>query len=105
MAKLRSRDIQKVIQLFDNELLMIPRLSKVDKMKLRKKIINVLQPALNSTTMKPEVIILEVEHKLSDILRQFIDSYGFRSRLADLIRKLYQKAEKSSTPPPFSDDQ
>jgi len=105
MAKLRSRDIQKVIQLFDNELLMIPRLSKVDKMKLRKKIINVLQPALNSTTMKPEVIILEVEHKLSDILRQFIDSYGFRSRLADLIRKLYQKAEESSTPPPFSDSQ
>ena len=105
MAKLRSRDIQKVIQLFDNELLMIPRLSKVDRMKLRKKIINVLQPALNSTTMKPEVIILEVEHKLSDILRQFIDSYGFRSRLADLIRKLYQKAEESSRPPPFPDDQ
>ena len=105
MAKLRSRDIQKVIQLFDNELLMIPRLSKVDKMKLRKKIINVLQPALNSTTMKPEVIILEVEHKLSAILRQFIDSYGFHSRLTDVIGKLYQKAEESSTPPPFSDDQ
>ena len=42
MAKLRSRDIQKVIQLFDNELLMIPRLSKVDRMKMRKKIINVI---------------------------------------------------------------
>ena len=96
---------KKVIQLFDTELLMIPRLSKVDRMKMRKKIINVLQPALNSTTMKPEVIVLEIEHKLSAILLQFIDSYGFRSRLTDVIRKLYQKAEESSTPPPFSDDQ
>ena len=102
MAKLRSRDIQKVIQLFDNELLMIPRLSKVDKMKLRKKIINVLQPALNSTTMKPEVIVLEIEHKLSDILRQFIDSYGFHNRLTDVVRRVNEQAEESSTssPPP-----
>ena len=105
MAKLRSRDIQKVIQLFDNELLMIPRLSKVDKMKLRKKIINVLQPALNSTTMKPEVIVLEIEHKLSAILLQFIDSYGFRNRLTEVIRKLYKKAEEPSRPSPFSDEQ
>jgi hypothetical protein len=105
MAKLRNKDIRKVIQLFDNELLMVPRVSKIDKMKMRKKIINVVQPALNSPTMKPEVFILEVEKKLSAILLQFTDSYGFRNRLTDLIRKLNQKAKESSTPPPFSDDQ
>ncbi len=105
MAKLRSRDIRKVIQLFDNELLMIPRVSKIDKMKMRKKIMNFLQPALKSPTMQPEVLILEIENKLSAILLQFIDSYGFRNRLADVIRKLYQKAEESPTSPPFSDDQ
>lgn len=97
MAKLRNRDIQKVIQLFDNELLMIPRVSKIEKMKMRKKIINVVQPALKSTTMKPEVFILEVENKLSAILLQFLDSYGFRNRLTDVVRKLYIKAEESST--------
>jgi hypothetical protein len=105
MAKLRSRDIQKVIQLFDNELVMINRVSKIEKMKMRKQIVNVVQPALKLTTMKPEVFILEVEKKLSAILRQFIDSYGFRNRLTDVVRQLYQKAEASLTPSRLPDDQ
>jgi hypothetical protein len=95
MAKLRNRDIQKVFQLFDNELLMLTRFSKIDKMKMRKKIVNVVQPALKLTTMKPEVFILIVEKKLSDILRQFLDTYGFQKRLSDVVRKLYQKEEES----------
>jgi hypothetical protein len=105
MAKLRNRDIQKVIQLFDNELVMINRVSKIEKMKMRKQIVNVVQPALKLTTMKPEVFILEVEKKLSAILRQFIDSYGFRNRLTDVVRQLYQKAEASLTPSRLPDDQ
>ena len=105
MAKLRNRDIQKVIQLFDNELVMINRVSKIEKMKMRKQIVNVVQPALKLTTMKPEVFILVVEKKLSAILRQFIDSYGFRNRLTDVIRKLYQKSEASLAPSRLPDDQ
>jgi hypothetical protein len=105
MAKLRNRDIQKVIQLFDNELVMINRVSKIEKMKMRKQIVNVVQPALKLTTMKPEVFILIVEKKLSAILRQFIDSYGFRNRLTDVVRQLYQKAEASLTPSRLPDDQ
>ena len=105
MAKLRNKDIQKVLQLFDNELLMMPRVSKIEKMKMRKRIVNVVQPALNSTTMKPEIFILEVEKKLAMILRQFLDSYGFSRRLNDTVRKLYQKLEESSRPPPVPDDQ
>ena len=97
MAKLRNRDIQKVIQVFDNELLLIARVTKIEKMKMRKKIVNFIQPALKSGTMKPEVFILEVENKLSDILRQFIDSYGFHNRLTDVVRKVYENAEESST--------
>ena len=98
MARLRNKDIQKVIQLFDNELLMVPRVSKIDKMKMRKRIINVIQPALNSATMKPEVFVNEVENKLTNILSKFTDSYGFHNRLSEVVRKLYQKAEESSMP-------
>ena len=98
MAKLRNRDIQKIIQIFDNELLMLPRISKTVKMKMRKKIVNLVQPALKSTTTQPEVFILEVENKLSDIIGQFIDTYGFHNRLADTVRKVYQNAEESAQP-------
>ena len=105
MAKLRNRDIQKVIQVFDNELLLIPRATKIEKMKMRKKIVNFVQPALKSGTMKPEVFVLEVENKLSDILRQFIDSYGFHNRLTDIVRKVCEQAEESSTLSPLPDEQ
>ena len=104
MAKLRTRDIQKVIQVFDNELLMLTRVSKIDKMKMRKKIVNLVQPALKSGTMKPEVFVLEVENKLANIVRQFIDSYGFHNRLLDVVRKANEKAEESATQSPLSDE-
>jgi len=96
MAKLRTKDIQKVLQIFDNELLMIQRVSKIEKMKMRKKIVNVVQPALTSATTTPEVFLLEAETKLSDIIARFIDSYGFHNKLAETVRKLHLKAEESS---------
>jgi len=105
MTKLRNRDIQKVIQVFDNELLLIPRATKIEKMKMRKKIVNFVEPALKLGTMKPEVFVLEVENKLSDILRQFIDSYGFHNRLTDVVRKVYELSEESSTLSPLPDEQ
>jgi len=104
MAKLRTRDIQKVIQLFDNELVLIPRVSKIEKMKMRKKIINVVQPALTSPTLKPEVFVLEVESKLADIIPKFHDSYGFQARLSEVVGKLYQRAEESAGSSPDPDD-
>ena len=98
MAKLRNRDIQKIIQIFDNELMMLARIGKSEKMKMRKKIVNLVQPALKSSTTQPEVFILEVENKLSDIISLFIDTYGFHNRLADTVRKVYQNAEESAQP-------
>jgi hypothetical protein len=105
MAKLRTKDIQKVIQLFDNELLLMPRVSKIEKMKLRKKIINFVQPALTSSTMKPEVFVLEAESKLAGIISKFQDSYGFQRRLTEVVGTLCQRAEESSASSPDSDDQ
>lgn len=96
MAKLRTKDIQKVIQIFDNEMLMIQRVSKIEKMKMRKKVVNVVQPALTSATTTPATFMHEAETKLSDIITRFIDSYGFQNRLAETVRKLYEKAEESS---------
>jgi hypothetical protein len=99
MPKLRTKDIQKVIQVFDNELLMIQRISKIEKMKMRKKVVNVVQPILTSATSTPEVFMLEAETKLADIIARFIDKYGFHNRLAETVRKLYEKAEESSALP------
>ena len=100
MAKLRTKDIQKVIQIFDSEMLMMQRVSKIEKMKMRKKVVNIIQPLLTSGTTTPEIFMLEVETKLSQIVSQFIDGYGFRNRLNETVRKLYEKAAESATLPP-----
>jgi hypothetical protein len=104
MAKLRNKDIQKVIQVFDNELLMIQRVSKIEKMKMRKKVVNIVQPALTSATTTPAIFMHEVETKLSQVIKQFMDSYGFHRKLSETVRKLYEKAEESSTLPPPTGD-
>jgi len=104
MAKLRNKDIQKVIQIFDNELLMIQRVSKIEKMKMRKKVVNIVQPALTSATTTPVIFMLEVETKLAQVISQFMDSYGFHRKLSETVRKLYEKAEESSILPTPTDD-
>ena len=100
MAKLRTKDTQKVIQVFDNEMLMNQRVSKIEKMKMRKKVVNVVQPVLTSATTTPDIFMLEAETKLADIIARFTDSYGFHNRLSETVRKLYEKAEQSAELPP-----
>jgi hypothetical protein len=103
MAKLKTKDIQKIIQFFDNELLMLQRVSKIEKMKMRKKIVNIVQPALHSATMTPEIFMHEAQTKLVDVIKKFMDGYSFQSKLAKAVRELYEKAEASSKLPPPAD--
>ena len=105
MPKLRTKDIQKVIQIFDNEMLMMQRVSKIEKMKMRKKVVNIVQPLLTSGNTTPEIFMLEVTTKLSNIVNRFVDSYGFQNRLGDTVRKLYERAEESAHLPAPPDGQ
>jgi hypothetical protein len=100
MPKLRNRDVQKIIQLFDNQLLTLQRVSKIEKMKMRKKIVNIVQPALSSAAATPESFLLVVETKLYEITKRFPDGYGFQNRLGEAVRKLYEKAAEAAMPPP-----
>ena len=95
MPKLSYRATQKVIQLFDNEIMLIPRLSKVDRLKLRRKVLNVIQPALRSPIMTPQMFMGTVEEKLGRVISRFLDSYGFRIKLANQTRDLFAKPQKT----------
>jgi hypothetical protein len=92
MPKLRHRDIQDVIRLFDNELNMLGRISKVEKMKLRRKITNVVQPALSSS-FNPDIVVSSLEEKLTDVIKLFMDPWGFKERLGLKLRELSDKEE------------
>ena len=94
MPKLRHRDIQDVIRLFDNELNMLGRISKVEKMKLRRKITNVVQPTLSSPSINPEIAVGSLEEKLSDVIKLFMDPWGFKEKLVLKIRELTEKEDE-----------
>ena len=98
MPKLKNREIQKVIQLFENEMILIPRMSKIDRMKLRKRIVNVVQPALTSPIATPQIFMGTVEEKLSSVMRLFRDSYGFRVKLTKHVTAIFKEADKPRIP-------
>lgn len=74
-------DAQRIIQLFENELNILHGVSTIDKMKYRRKIMNVLMPLFTVTDMKVEPVIKTVEEKLGDILKMFRDADGFKGKL------------------------
>jgi len=87
MKRLKGQEIQKVIQLFENELGMLPKVNRTDKMRLRKKIQNTLMPLLNAPGVTPEIVAQRVESRLEDVLALFIDPNLFMSKLNNLLHE------------------
>ena len=81
MKKLSGTDTQRMIQVFENELNMIHGVSVIEKMQYRRKIMNVLMPALAVNDVKVEAVISAVEQRLGDVLRIFQDGDGFKEKL------------------------
>ncbi len=81
MKKLSGTDTQRIIQVFENELNMIHGVSVIEKMQYRRKIMNVLMPALAVNDVKVEAVISAVEQRLGDVLRIFQDGDGFKEKL------------------------
>ena len=91
MGRLKQKDIQDILRLFENELNSLSRISKVEKMKIRKKIVNALSSTLALNMKKPEIFTATLEGKLYDVIDLFIDGWGFREKLA---RKIGDKLQK-----------
>ena len=81
MKRLSGTDIQRIIQVFENELNTIHGVSVTEKMKLRRKIMNVLMPAFAVTNVKVEAVMRTVEEKLGGVLRMFHNGDGFKQKL------------------------
>ena len=78
MSNLRQEDIKEIIEFFEKELNTLGGIPKVEKMKMRSRVVNVLKPTLSSDNPRPRAIIELVEDKLNDILKQFRDGYSFK---------------------------
>lgn len=91
MARLKQKDIQALLRLFEYELNTLSRISKIEKMKIRKKVVNALSTASAMNIKKSDLFMSTLEGKLYDVFDIFIDSWGFREKLDRKINEILQK--------------
>ena len=91
---MRQKHIGEIVKLFELELHCVSQVARAEKMKMRKRIVNVVIPALMVSDQTVKVFMGQVEEKISDVLDTFVDPWGFRKKLARRVdQKLKQSAE------------
>ena len=88
MTSLDNKDIREILKLFENELNLLVRIDKFEKMEIRKRIKDAIMPISDMDIRKPNIFMDIVEDKLHDVFDLFIDGYEFRKKL---VRKLTEK--------------
>ena len=92
MAALNTKDIQEILKLFENELNLLVRIDKFEKMEIRKRIKDAIVPISEMDFRQSNILINIIEEKLHDIINLFIDGYEFRKKLErKLIEQLKDK--------------
>ena len=91
MTRLKQKDIQDLLRLFDYELNTLARISKIEKMKIRKKVANAISTSSALNVKKPDLFMSALEGKLYDVFDLFLDSWGFREKLERKINEILQK--------------
>jgi len=98
MARYQHKDVESILKLFELELSTLNRLSRLDKMKIRKRVANAILPALAASNSEPDLFLNMVENKLRDVFDLFFDGWGFREKLhkrVGVIVKENQKRQKT----------
>jgi len=81
MAPYQHKDVESILNLFERELSTLHRLSRIEKMKIRKRVANAILPALAASKSEPDMFLNMVENKLRDVFDLFFDGWGFRENL------------------------
>ena len=94
MPRMRQKYIGEIIKLFELELHCVSQLARAEKMKMRRKIVNVVMSAFMAQNQTVKVFMGQVEENIADVLDTFVDPWGFRKKLARRVdQKLKQSAE------------
>ena len=94
MVRFQHKEIEAILKLFEKELATLNRLSRVEKMKIRKRVANSILPALAASNSEPDIFLNIVENKLKDVFDLLIDAWGFRERLHTLMDRINEKKRK-----------
>jgi hypothetical protein len=93
MKRYKQSEIETILKLFEKELATLNRLTKFEKMKIRKRVTNSIISALSESNSKPDAFLNIIELKLRDVFNLFIDGWGFRNNLRQLVIKINKGKE------------
>ena len=92
MPKLSKNDMQEIMKLFEDELSLLIRIDRIEKMDLRQRINNVVLPILEMDIPNSTFFMDIVEDRLNDVVNMFMDGYEFKKKLERKVsRKLKNK--------------
>ena len=94
MARYQHKDVESILKLFELELSTLNRLSRLDKMKIRKRVANAILPALAASNSEPDLFLNMVENKLRDVFALFFDGWGFREKLHKRVGIIVKENKK-----------
>ena len=97
MARYQHKDVESILKLFELELSTLHNISRVEKMKIRKRVANAILPALAASNSEPDMFLNMVENKLRDVFDLFFDGWGFREKLHQRVNNIIkQKKQKTA---------
>lgn len=96
MARYQHKDVESILKLFELELSTLHNLSRIEKMKIRKRVANAILPALNASKSEPDMFLNMVEGKLRDVFDLFFDGWGFRERLHQRVNNINKRIKQKA---------
>ncbi len=94
MVRYQHKDVESILKLFERELSTLHRLSRIEKMKIRKRVANAILPALAASKSEPDMFLNMVESKLRDVFDMFFDGWGFREKLHQRVGTINARYKK-----------
>lgn len=83
----KEKAIQEILELFENQLNLLSRKDRLEKMEIRKRIRDVIQPTIRMDIRQPEIYMEIIEDKLEDVINLFFDGTEFKKKLASKIEE------------------
>ena len=84
MARFDTRDVKEILDMLEDEINFIPKLDKIEKMKMRSKIRKQANWLLAWSNPTAEMIFQKLEERLSDVFSLY--PYGFSDKVKKLLK-------------------
>ena len=94
MYSVNNQDIIEILKLFENELNLLVRIDRLEKMEIRKKIKDAIMPISGINFSRSKIFMDILEDKLHDVFALFIDGYEFRKKLERKVAEILKDKQR-----------